>query len=74
MEKRFADKTVFVTGASGGIGAAICQQFEDEGAKVIGVGRSVPKIGDSTAKAVILSDSDAVNAAAEASREAFGYD
>ena len=32
---RFKDKTVVVTGAAGGIGAAICQRFASEGAHVV---------------------------------------
>jgi meso-butanediol dehydrogenase / (S,S)-butanediol dehydrogenase / diacetyl reductase len=34
---RFADKVVFVTGASSGIGAAAAAKFGDEGAHVVGV-------------------------------------
>ena len=32
---RFQDKTVIVTGAAGGIGAAICTRFGSEGAQVV---------------------------------------
>ena len=32
---RFKDKTIIVTGGSGGIGAAICEKFASEGANVI---------------------------------------
>ena len=38
--KRFANKVVVVTGASRGIGQAICATFASEGAQVIGVARS----------------------------------
>src|SRR5271155_4164789 len=38
--KRFNEKTVIVTGASRGIGQAICIAFAREGAKVVGVARS----------------------------------
>jgi len=32
---RFQNKTVVVTGAAGGIGAAICTRFGNEGAKIV---------------------------------------
>src|SRR5580698_4651499 len=38
--KRFANKVVVVTGASRGIGQAICAAFAKEGATVVGVARS----------------------------------
>jgi 2-deoxy-D-gluconate 3-dehydrogenase len=38
--KRFANKVVIVTGASRGIGQAICVAFAREGAKIVGVARS----------------------------------
>ena len=38
--KRFENKVVIVTGASRGIGQAICTAFAREGAKVVGVARS----------------------------------
>ena len=37
--KRFENKTVIVTGGSGGIGAAICERFAREGAHVIATSR-----------------------------------
>ena len=38
--KRFKNKVVVVTGASRGIGQAICVAFAKEGATVVGVARS----------------------------------
>ncbi|MEM7461621.1 MAG: SDR family oxidoreductase [Pseudomonadota bacterium] len=35
MDKRFSGKTAVITGASGGIGAAIAKRFADEGANVV---------------------------------------
>ncbi|MGI9285711.1 MAG: SDR family NAD(P)-dependent oxidoreductase, partial [Pseudomonadales bacterium] len=37
---RFTGKTVFVTGASSGLGAATARLFADEGASVFGIGRN----------------------------------
>lgn len=43
---RFANRTVFVTGASRGFGQAIAQAFRDEGAKVVGTATSPDAFGD----------------------------
>ena len=51
---RFAGKTVFVTGASSGLGAATARLFADEGANVFGIGRN------ETALAELVQYSDAV--------------
>ncbi|HLZ84897.1 MAG TPA: SDR family oxidoreductase [Caulobacteraceae bacterium] len=40
MEPRFRDKVAIVTGAAGGIGAAIAERLAVEGARVIAAGRS----------------------------------
>lgn len=34
MARRFQDRVVFVTGATSGLGAASCELFKEEGAKV----------------------------------------
>jgi NAD(P)-dependent dehydrogenase (short-subunit alcohol dehydrogenase family) len=41
-ERRFADRTVMVFGASGALGAGLAAAFAQEGANVIGAGRTVP--------------------------------
>lgn len=43
---RFEGKTVIVTGASSGIGAATARRFSDEGASVVLVARSEDKLGE----------------------------
>jgi 3-oxoacyl-[acyl-carrier protein] reductase len=40
MDLGIAGRTAVVTGASRGIGAALCRMLEDEGARVVGVSRS----------------------------------
>lgn len=73
---RFAGKTVFVTGASSGLGAATARLFADEGANVFGIGRNETALAelaqhsDTVAvQAVELADSkqctDAINACVE---------
>ena len=46
MSNRFADKTVVVTGAGSGIGAAAAKHFVAEGANVVLVGRTRDKLED----------------------------
>ena len=46
MSDRFADKTVVVTGAGSGIGAAAAKHFVAEGANVVLVGRTRDKLED----------------------------
>ena len=43
MQRRFEGKTAVITGASGGIGAAIARRFADEGAGVV-VGAVDPRV------------------------------
>lgn len=40
----FSGKTILVTGASSGIGKALCKELVSEGAKVIGIARSTDKL------------------------------
>lgn len=46
MSSRFAGKTVFVTGASRGIGCAIAGAFQSEGARVLGTRTGAPAASD----------------------------
>jgi len=45
---RFTGKTVIVTGAGSGMGAAITRRFHDEGANVVVVGRTEEKLREAT--------------------------
>lgn len=62
---RFDGRTVLVTGAASGIGAATVQRLLDEGAHVVGVDLEAPVRDDSayTAIAADVGDDDAVRAA-----------
>ena len=82
MSDRFADKTVVVTGAGSGIGAAAAKHFVAEGANVVLVGRTRDKLEDLLGviadknKVMIhpadVSKSDEVNTLFEAVIEQFG--
>ena len=64
---------VIVTGASRGIGAAICEHFCELGDRVVGLSRSgVAPIGCAKTFAVDVADSEAVNRAIKSSIEEFG--
>jgi NAD(P)-dependent dehydrogenase (short-subunit alcohol dehydrogenase family) len=60
---RLTGLNAIVTGATGGIGSAICERFRQEGAKVVGIDREGPASGDFIACDV--ADSSAVDAAME---------
>jgi NAD(P)-dependent dehydrogenase (short-subunit alcohol dehydrogenase family) len=51
---RFADKVVFVTGASSGLGAATALQFAAEGAQVFGIGRNAEGLNSTRQQAEAL--------------------
>ena len=44
------DKKVFITGASSGIGYALCEEYLKQGWSVIGLARDSSKIPDTTKK------------------------
>ncbi|MBY6002546.1 SDR family oxidoreductase [Salipiger bermudensis] len=76
---RFENKTVIVTGASSGIGAATARRFGREGANVVLISRTQSKLDavaqDIPSAKVVpadLSTKEGVATAAKAAREAFG--
>ena len=76
---RFENKTVIVTGASSGIGAATARRFGREGANVVLVSRTqskLDKVAEDIPSAKVvpadLSTKEGVATAAKAAREAFG--
>ena len=76
---RFENKTVIVTGASSGIGAAPARRFGREGANVVLISRTqakLDKVAEDIPSAKVvpadLSTKDGVETAAKAAREAFG--
>jgi NAD(P)-dependent dehydrogenase (short-subunit alcohol dehydrogenase family) len=82
--KRFEGKAVIVTGATGGIGLAICKRLGAEGAKVVAAALRQDALDDATAQTKAagapdafgvvcdVSDEAAVEAAANACVERFG--
>jgi NAD(P)-dependent dehydrogenase (short-subunit alcohol dehydrogenase family) len=54
-----------VTGAAGGIGAAICRRFRDEGAKVAALDIREPKAGDANIACDVSNDTSVASAAAQ---------
>ena len=61
-------KTVIVTGASQGIGAAIVQAFLDRGYNVVGTSRNASKAGFAPSPNLALVDGDIGQAATEIRR------
>ena len=81
MDLGLGDKTVIVTGASGGIGRGLVQGFAEEGAKVVLASRDEAKcqeVADSCAElagetlvvATDVTDAASVKALSDATREA----
>ena len=58
-----APKTVIVTGASQGIGAAVVQAFLDRGYNVVGTSRSTSAVGFAPSSSLVLVDGDIGQAA-----------
>ena len=65
MNGRLAGKSVVVTGAASGIGAAIVRLFADHGAQVAGLDRDAPAVADPRVHYHIsdITDTDAITAA-----------
>lgn len=45
----FEGKVVVITGAGGGVGTALCQQFAQRKARIVAIGRTAPKLENSKA-------------------------
>lgn len=76
---KFNNKTVFVTGASSGLGLATAQYFAGQGANVFGVGRNESALqqleqgsGNISTRIMELSDSSSCNAAIQSCVEQYG--
>ena len=69
---RLAGKVCVVTGASGGIGAATVQRFQDEGATVVGVDLLPDAPGDLSIVADVT-DEDALHDLYLQVRKAYGH-
>lgn len=66
-------KRILVTGAGGGIGAAVVERLVAEGAQVVAVDLAAPELdGVVDARGVDVTDESSVAAVVEACREAFG--
>lgn len=72
MSTRFAGKTVFVTGASRGIGHAIAQAYRSEGARVIGTRTTKGALDDTCQEWIVsnFADMSQLEACADRLREA----
>ena len=83
MTQRFEGKSVFITGASSGIGAALAKAFAREGARVAMLARRMDRLEEvkreieaRAGQAIIfqcdVTDAEALKAAAEQTAEVFG--
>lgn len=65
MSEDFSGRTVVVTGASSGIGAATARQLRSRGARVVGLDRNTPDVAGVEYVAVDLADSASIARAVE---------
>ncbi|WP_018614486.1 SDR family oxidoreductase [Segetibacter koreensis] len=83
MSKRFKDKVVVITGASGGVGRATAWEFAKQGAKIVLLARGIEQLeatkkeveaygGKALAIPTDVADANAVEAAAERAEKEFG--
>jgi NAD(P)-dependent dehydrogenase (short-subunit alcohol dehydrogenase family) len=83
MSKKFKDKVVVITGATGGVGRATAWEFAKQGAKVVLLARGIEQLeatkkeveaygGKALAIPTDVADSNAVEAAAEQAEKHFG--
>ena len=73
MPQRFSDRSVVVTGASSGIGAAMVRQFAAEGARVVAADLNPPaEDPDVLSVQVDVADAQSIRAMIDAAVETFG--
>ena len=80
MKNRFIEKVVLITGATGGIGSALCRKISEEGGKVVLCSRSEDSlkslqndlVNESLVAVADITKSDEINAVVKNAEDKFG--